>query len=218
MNSGHDLGGMMGFGPIDTSHQEINFHEKWEERVFALTLAMGATGNWNIDKSRHARENMHPGLYTTLSYYQIWLKGLEKLLLAAQLATAKEIADGYQHASAKPDVKVLKNNKVLDMLMAGSSYEREPLASNRYANGDTVKTRNMHPKTHTRIPRYARGKVGVIERVHGCHVFPDSNSKGQGENPQWLYRVKFTAREIWGDEHPANDLIFVDLWEPYLER
>lgn len=218
MNSGHDLGGMMGFGPIDTSHQNINFHEKWEERVFALTLAAGATGAWNIDISRHARESMHPGLYTTLSYYQIWLAGLEKLLLNAQLISETELAEGKQHTPAKPVANVLKSDKVMEVMMAGSSYVREPAASNKFKVGDLVSTRNMHPEGHTRIPRYARGKTGIIERVHGCHVFPDSNARRDGENPQWLYKVQFTAREIWGDDHSPNDKIFVDLWEPYLEQ
>jgi nitrile hydratase beta subunit len=218
MNSGHDFGGMMGFGPVDTKHQNINFHEKWEERIFALTLAMGGTGSWNIDTSRHARENMHPGLYTTLSYYQIWLAGLEKLLLSAGLISASELAEGHQHSPAKPVASILNNDKVMDVLLAGSSYEREPLAPNKFNTGNTVSTRNMHPAGHTRIPRYARGKTGIIERVHGCHVFPDSNAHGDSENQQWLYKVRFTAREIWGEDHSPNDTIFVDLWEPYFAQ
>lgn len=218
MNSGHDLGGLMGFGPVDTRHQDVNFHEKWEERVFALTLAAGATGAWNIDISRHARENMHPGIYTTLSYYQIWLTGLEKLLLNAQLISEIELTDGKQHSPAKPVTNVLKKAKVMDAMMAGSPYERKPAAPNKFKAGDMVSTRNMHPDSHTRIPRYARGKTGIIERVHGFHVFPDSNARGDGENPQWLYKVCFTAREIWGEDHSPNDKIFVDLWEPYFAQ
>jgi len=101
--------------------------------------------------------------------------------------------------------------------MAGSPYDRVSEAEQQFAVGDEVKAKNMHPQTHTRIPRYVRGKTGVVDKIHGCHVFPDSNAQGLGEDPQWLYRVKFTASEIWGNEHASNDMIFVDLWEPYLE-
>lgn len=102
-------------------------------------------------------------------------------------------------------------------MMAGSPYERTSKLEQRFAVGDAVSAKNIHPQTHTRIPRYVRGKQGVVDKIHGCHVFPDSNSQGLGEDPQWLYRVKFTASEIWGVDHSVKDMIFVDMWEPYLE-
>ncbi len=217
MNSAHDLGGMMGFGPVDTSDQNINFHEEWEARIFALTLAAGATGCWNIDKSRHARESLNPAQYLSSSYYQIWLAGLEKLLLAADLVSSNELADGGRREPPKPVANILKSGDVLNVMMRGSSYERDAVNEPAYKTGDMVLTKNMHPEGHTRIPRYVRNKPGTIERIHGCHVFPDSNAHDNGENPQWLYRVRFSARDIWGEDHPARDSIFVDLWETYLE-
>ena len=64
----------------------------------------------------------------------------------------------------------------------------------------------MHPVGHTRLPRYARGRAGVVERVHGAHVLPDANAHGAGEQPQWLYTVRFAARELWGDDgRPGPD-------------
>ena len=81
-----------------------------------------------------------------------------------------------------------------------------------------IRDRNMHPTTHTRLPRYVRGHVGVIEHVHGCHVFPDTNSTGAGENPQWLYTVRFLGRELWGADSDPTVSVSVDAWEPYLER
>jgi len=148
MNSGHDLGGMMGFGPVQIKHQNTNFHKTWEARIFSLTLAMGATGSWNIDASRHARESMHPGLYTTLSYYQIWLAGLEKLLLDADLVSASELAEGHQHYPAKDNINILKKDQVTDLLMAGSSYERETGTQPLFNPGDSVTTKNIqHPDT-----------------------------------------------------------------------
>lgn len=217
MNSAHDLGGMMGFGPIEHEPADPNFHAEWEERVFALTLAVGATGSWNIDISRHARESLPPAQYLSSSYYRIWLDGLEKLMLDAGLVNEQEIADGKQAIPAKPVKNILTAEKVMPAMMSGSPYDRETQAEQQFAVGDSVSAKNINPKTHTRIPRYVRGKTGEVDKIHGCHVFPDSNSRGLGEDPQWLYRVKFTAREIWGAEHSLKDLIFVDLWEPYLE-
>ena len=218
MNSGHDLGGMMGFGPIEHDPADPNFHAEWEERVFALTLAVGATGSWNIDTSRHARESLPPAQYLSSSYYHIWLDGLEKLMLQTDLVSEQELADGKPVSSAKAVKNVLKADQVMPAMMSGSPYNRQSNKVQQYTVGDVVSTKNLNPKTHTRIPRYARGKTGVIDKIQGCHVFPDSNSQGMGEDPQWLYRVKFTASEIWGTEHSSKDLIYIDLWEPYLEQ
>jgi nitrile hydratase len=217
MNSAHDLGGMMGFGPVEVDQDAPNFHAEWEARIFALTLAMGATGSWNIDTSRHARESLPPVQYLASSYYEIWFAGLQKLLLGADLVNQKELEHGMVELPAKPVKKVLKSTEVLDVMMAGSPYERPMQEHARFKVGDKIFTRNNHPKHHTRIPRYARGRPGIIEHVHGVHVFPDSNAHGNGENPQWLYKVRFSARDIWGNKHPSHDQIFVDLWESYLD-
>jgi nitrile hydratase len=227
MNSAHDLGGMMGFGPIAPELDgpgspafgslAANFHEHWETRIFALTLAMGAAGKWNIDISRHARESLPPAQYLSSSYYQIWFAGLEKLLLSADLVSREELDQGKSLVPAKPVKGVLRSDQVMDVMMAGSPYMRPPGTEARFKAGDRIMSKNLHPEHHTRIPRYARGKPGIIQQVHGVHVFADSNAHGKGEDPQWLYKVKFSARDIWGVDHPSNDLIFVDLWEPYLD-
>ncbi|HKZ07234.1 MAG TPA: SH3-like domain-containing protein, partial [Methylomirabilota bacterium] len=95
--------------------------------------------------------------------------------------------------------------------------ERPATRPPRFAVGDAVITRNIHPPGHTRLPRYARGKHGVIHRQHGTHVFPDSNAHGGGEQPQPLYSVRFDARELWGLSAEPNQHVYIDLWEPYLE-
>ncbi|MGH8965360.1 MAG: SH3-like domain-containing protein, partial [Actinomycetes bacterium] len=87
----------------------------------------------------------------------------------------------------------------------------------RFAVGDRVRTRNIHPTGHTRLPRYARAKHGVVERVHGAHVFPDTNAHGAGECPGWLYGVRFTGRELWGEDADERLTVVVDAWEAYLE-
>ena len=70
---------------------------------------------------------------------------------------------------------------------------------------------------HTRLPGYARGKLGRIERVHGAHVFADANARGLGEQPQWLYSVAFDGTELWGAGAAPGLVVAIDAWEPYLE-
>ena len=94
MNSVHDMGGMQGFGPVRPEADEPVFHAVWEKRALALTLAMGATGQWNIDLSRSARESLPPALYLGSSYYQIWLTALENLMRERGLASADELQSG----------------------------------------------------------------------------------------------------------------------------
>jgi nitrile hydratase subunit beta len=217
MNGAQDLGGMMGFGPVEPEPNEPVFHADWERRAFALTIAMGEAGLWNIDQSRHARESLHPARYLASTYYQIWLEGLVRLLAEAQLVTREEIETGRQVARPAPVKRVLVAGDVAKVMAAGGPSAREPRAPARFRVGQTVRARNMHPFGHTRLPRYLRGRQGEVVRLHGAHVFPDSHAHGLGEDPQWLYTVRFAARELWGEEPNAADTVHADLWEPYLE-
>ena len=217
MNGAADLGGMMGFGPVVGEPEDEYFHADWERRALAITLAVGAVGAWSIDASRHAREGLPPAEYLSSTYYEIWIKALERLLLDAGLVEADELA---QRRSLRPGVPVnrtLSTTAVPAVLAAGTRYDRPVDVPARFAVGDRVRSRNMHPTGHTRLPRYARGKVGIIERVHGAHVLPDTNAHGAGEHPQWLYAVLFEARELWGDTAEAGLTITIDAWESYLE-
>lgn len=216
MNGAQDLGGMHGFGPIEDTADEVPFHAEWERRAFALTLAMGAAGRWNIDMSRAARESLPPAQYLSSSYYQIWLAGLEKLLVEAGLVTADELASGTPK-SAAAEVGVLRADNVAAVLAKGGPTAREIAAPPAFAPGDKVRARNMHPVGHTRIPRYVRSARGVVERHHGAHVFPDANAAGNGEAPQHCYSVRFAATELWGADADPRHSVNVDLWESYLE-
>src|SRR5215208_4098171 len=217
MNGAQDLGGMMGFGRIDREADEPWFHADWERRALGLTLAMGATGQWTIDMSRAARESLHPADYLSSSYYEIWTKGLEKLVLRQGLVTQDELAAGHALGPPKPVARVLKAEAVPAALAKASPCDRPAQTPARFAAGDRVMTKVMHPAGHTRLPRYARGKRGFVERVHGAHVFPDSSAAGQGENPQWLYTVRFSGPELWGEEADPNLVVSIDAWESYLE-
>jgi nitrile hydratase len=217
MNGVHDMGGMHGFGPVEAEANEPVFHADWERRAFALTLAMAAPGAWNIDMSRFARESIPPAEYLSKSYYEIWLAGLERLMAERKLVSADEIDTGRPVGPAKPVTRVLRPDDVAKVLYRGGPTERPSSKPAQFAAGARARARNINPPTHTRLPRYVRGHAGVIERVHGCHVFPDSNALGRGENPQWLYTVVFDARTLWGDAADPTIRVSVDAWEPYLE-
>lgn len=219
MNGGQDLGGMMGFGPVQPEPEPKDggeqFHEPWERSAFAVTLAAGGLGLWNIDQSRQMRESLHPAEYLRASYYEIWVKGLERLLLERGLVTAEELASGRGRVPPVA-VKPLQAAQVWPSLSRGTPYSRPAEAPARFTVGDRVRTRNEHPAGHTRLPRYVRDKVGVIERCHGVFVFADSNAAGSGEAPQWLYAVRFNGRDLWGDGGDPLLSVSVDAWESYL--
>ena len=215
MNGIHDMGGMQGFGPVEAEPNEPVFHGDWEGRVLALNRAMGHSRLWNIDMSRAAIEVLPPDVYLTRSYYAKWLLRLEQLLLERALVDADEMAAGHALRPGKPLRKLAAAD--VGAALTRGSYGREPSAPARFKAGDRVRTRNINPATHTRLPRYARGRVGTIECVRGCHVFPDSVAIGKGENPQWLYTLRFEGRELWGESCDPNLKVSIEAFEPYLE-
>ena len=216
MNGVHDMGGMQGYGPVQPEAHEPRFHHEWERRAFGLTLGMGALGLWNLDQSRFARESLPPARYLASSYYRIWCEGLSRLMIERGLVTDEELADGKLRKAALAATRTLKAERVAAVLARGGSTQRPPSAQARFAIGATVRTLNINPATHTRLPRYCRGKPGTIVKIHGAHVFPDTNSRGAGEQPQWLYAVRFEASDLWGPDMTAS-VVHVDCWEPHLE-
>ena len=217
MNGAQDLGGMHGFGRVEPEPNEPVFHAEWERRAFALTLAMAMPGGWNIDMSRFARENRPPAEYLAMSYYQVWFAALETMLKERGLVADDEIDAGRSLHPPKPVARTLSPADVAQVLYRGAPTERETRSAAKFKAGDRVRTKTINPVTHTRLPRYVRGHAGTIERAIGCHVFPDSNARGAGENPQWLYTVRFDGRELWGGDADPTLTVSVDAWEPYLE-
>ncbi len=216
MNGAQDLGGQMGFGPVVPERDEPIFHAEWEKRALALTLCAGAMGHWSIDESRHARESLHPVDYLSSSYYEIWIKGLERLLLRHGFVTAEELKAGQALTPPATPKRVLKADAVPAVLAKGGPTSRDKAGAPRFRPGDLVRTIVAHPSGHTRLPRYARGKTGRIALLHGAHVFPDTNAHGAGENPDWLYTVEFTATELWGRGADPDASMSIDAWESYL--
>ena len=218
MDGAHDMGGVPWSGPVKPEPDEPPFHAEWERRAFAITLAMAMPGGWNIDMSRFAREDRPPEEYLSESYYQIWLAGLERLMLERGLIARDEIEAGKPLHPARPVARKLHPNGVAAMLHRGGPTERKATTAALFTAGDRVRAKIIHPPTHTRLPHYVRGHVGIVERVLGFHVFPDSNATGAGENPQWLYTVTFDGPELWGEASDPELKVSVDAWEPYLER
>ena len=215
MNGPHDMGGFTRFGAVNPEVNEPVFHAEWERRAFALSVAMGLTGEWNIDTSRHARESIDPLPYWSSSYYEVWTLGLIRLLAEAGLATAEEIAAGRSLGRTKPVPRVPKPEDIPAILAKGGPAARPSNSAQGFHIGDKVRGRNITSAGHIRLPRYARGRIGEIVLVHGTHVWPDSSAHGKGDDPQWLYTVRFSAKELWGKD--TRDSVCIDLWEPYLE-
>lgn len=216
MNGVHDMGGMHGFGKVEPEPNEPPFHADWEERVLAMQRAMRFTDAWNIDMSRDALERIPPKLYLASSYYERWILGMQRSALEKGLIDADEIAAGHALRPGKPVVRVMTKNDIGAIARRGSFSRPAPQPA-RFKAGDRVRTKNINPPTHTRLPRYARNREGVIEAVRGCHVFPDSVTTGGGENPQWLYTVVFNGRQLWGAGADPTLRVSVEAFEPYLE-
>jgi nitrile hydratase beta subunit len=217
VNGVHDMGGMDGFGKVEPEPNEPMFHTEWEARVLAMVRAMGAAGAFNIDASRFYREALPPHVYLASSYYKKWLLGLEDLLIDRGYIAAAEIVAGH----AMEPAKALKHGKFtlndVERVLVRGKFGRAARAPAKFKPGDRVRAKNIHPATHTRLPRYARGHVGVVERDLGCQVFPDSAATASGENPQWLYTVVFDGVELWGPDGDPTVKISIDAFEPYLE-
>jgi nitrile hydratase len=217
MNGVHDMGGMAGLGELDPEPETALFHAPWEARVLGLTLAAAAWGRWTLDQSRRCREMIPGPHYLGITYYERWFTALAALLADVGLVSGTELRTGRPDAGTEPAKPPLRADQVGQVLARGASTSRASDAAPRFALGESVRARNLHPPGHTRLPRYVRGRLGQISHLHGAHVLPDANAHGKGEQPQALYQVRFAARELWGPHAHPRDGIYLDLWEDYLE-
>jgi nitrile hydratase subunit beta len=216
MNGVHDLGGMQTMGKVPVEKNEPVFHERWQGRIYALNRAAAAGGNWNLDASRYEIELIPPAEYLRMSYYERWYARLVELLIKRQMVTRAEVESGGPAAGSPKRKPIMQGGAI--SVMAPANPERPAVAlAARFAVGQRVRARNINPAHHTRLPRYARGKQGVIVRHHGIFIFPDTNAHFTGENPQHVYSVRFAATELWGSDASARDCVHMDLWDDYLE-
>jgi nitrile hydratase len=209
-----DLGGRWVEGAIAPEPEGQLWNADWERRVLALTLALGATGAWNLDMSRAARETLPD--YDQRSYYERWAGALFELLAERELVCADEVEAGRALRPVRPVANKLRVEDVPNVLARGAPTERPAATEPKFTVGQQVRARADSVPHHTRLPGYARGKIGRIERVKGVHVFAETHASGHGEQPQWLYTVVFRASELWSDADPQLT-VSIDAWEPYLE-
>lgn len=217
MNGIHDMGGMQDMGPIQEEKNEPVFHAEWESRVFAMFLAAGAWRRWNLDAFRHTREVLPPADYLEASYYEQWFSGLQDLLVRRGLITGDELLSGKPAAGTVKAVPPLTAEKIPGTLPNRIRAHRDLPVAPSFKVGAHVRARNINPVGHTRLPRYARGKAGTVDRDHGVFVFPDTNAHFLGEKPQHVYSVRFSARELWGAQAREKDCVYLDMWDDYLE-
>jgi len=215
MDGIHDMGGMDGFGKVEVEQNEPPFHEKWEGRVMAMQRAMGYAGAWHIDHARYAQERIRPDIYLDATYYQKWALAMETNVVERGLAGADELKAGHALRPGKALPRKFAPSMVANLTRG--SFFRQQQAPARFKVGDRVRTKNIHPATHTRLPRYARDKVGIIERNNGCQMYPDSVASNLGDNPQWLYTVVFDGPDLWGADSDPTLKVSIEAFEPYLE-
>ncbi|MET1026176.1 MAG: nitrile hydratase subunit beta [Dongiaceae bacterium] len=217
MDGMHDLGGMDGFGPVLPEPNEPVFHASWEASIFGLSQAMTAPGNFSVDMFRYLGELPTPVEYLTWSYYERWYFIAAMALLRAGMVTPAELREGRAAPGTKRREDAMAEADVPAAIAESGKCARPVATAPLFALGQQVRTRNLHPTGHTRLPRYARGKIGTVHRLCGGYVFPDTNASGLGENPQHLYTIAIPARELWGPDAAAKDKVYFDFWESYLE-
>lgn len=219
MNGIHDMGGMHGMGPIKAEKDEPVFHERWEGRTYALNRAIGAWRKWNIDTGRHWIEQIPAADYLRMSYYEKWFVRLVDLTVKTGLVSRSEAESGRPDPGSAKLTPPLKAERVLEVaLNRNIPSSHDPKIPPHFKVGQHVRARNINPTGHTRLPRYARGKSGRIDRDHGVHIFPDTSAHGLGEKRQHLYSVRFAAPELWGAQASPHDFVYLDLWDDHLEH
>jgi len=222
MNGVHDLGGMQGFGPVAREPNEPVFHADWEKRVLAMNVAAMTQRLYNVDEFRHGIERMGAAHYLASGYYEHWFAAVETLLIEKGVVKRIELDVRTAALGANPAAHPRRDDpalsaRLLHAVRAGSAAKSEAAPAPRFRAGDRVLTRNTHPAGHTRLPRYARGRHGAIERFHGVYTLPDAHAHGRGRQPQPLYSVRFEGRELWGESAEPGAWVYLDLWEGYLE-
>ena len=219
MDGVHDLGGKQGYGPIDVSEPVEPFHAEWEARAWALSKSFGGGApDITIDWWRHVRETTIPTDYMTRPYLDSWLETDMTTLVDSKICTIQELATGK---SATPAVENATPISTADALAANrasaTKYDRPIDTKPKFLVGTNVVAQRNASSGHTRLPGYVRGRIGQIHAHHGAHLFPDASAKGV-EEAQHLYTVAFEASELWPEASDSKDIVFLDLWESYLEQ
>jgi nitrile hydratase len=216
MNGIHDMGGMHGLGSILVEKNEPVFHARWESRVIAMRRAVAASGKVTLGL-RQAIESIPAADYLRMSYYERWFTALIEQLVASGLVTRVEIETGKVAKGSVKSTPALHPADAASLSFRVSVAILKTEVVSRFKPGQRVRARNINPIGHTRLPRYARGRAGVIEQDRGVQAFPDTSLAVPVANAQHVYSVRFTARELWGEQASPRDAVYLDLWDDYLE-
>jgi len=218
MNGVHDVGGLQDMGPVQHEKEEPVFHAPWEGRIYGIDRALRFIGKWNLDAWRHQIELLPPADYFRMTYYERWLQVNEQLAVKHGLVSPKELETGLPDQDSAKATPALTAAIAAKRLGRGIPSSHDPAIPPRFQVGQRVRARNMNPTGHTRLPRYARAKQGIITHDHGVYLFPDTNAHFQGEKRQHVYSVRFAARELWGPTASPRDSVHLDMWDDYLEH
>jgi nitrile hydratase beta subunit len=218
MNGVHDVGGLQDMGAVQREKEEPVFHAPWEGRIYGIDRSLRFIGKWNLDAWRHQIELLPPADYFRLTYYERWLRVNEQLVVKHGLVTPTELATGAPDPGSAKATPALTAAVAAQRSGRGIPSSHDPMVLPHFQVGQHVHARNMNPTRHTRLPRYARGKLGAVTRDHGVYTFPDTNAHYQGEKLQHVYSVRFTARELWGEHASPKDYVHLDMWDDYLEH
>ena len=215
MDGAHDLGGKQGFGPIEVESDFVPFHEAWEGRGWAI-IRSTFRADWTIDWWRHVRELIDPIDYLSRPYFDSWIQLLTAALIDSGALTLEEAVSG-KAASAAADSEPMPPEAIMEIAATAARFDRPIDTEPAFKPGDAVRTRSLGAAGHCRLPAYAQGRQGLIHAYHGAHVFADDSAKGD-KHPDHIYSVVFEAGALWPEAEGRRDRVFLDLWEPYLER
>jgi nitrile hydratase len=210
------MGGMQGLGTIQVEKNEPVFHAPWEARVIAMRRAVGATGKLR-GNFRAAIESIPAADYLRMSYYEKWFTAMIEQLIASGLVTRAEVESGKPAKGSVRATDAVKASEAATLSFRVAPAMLKVAVTPLFHVGQRVRARNIHPVSHTRLPRYVRGRAGMIEKDRGVQAFPDTAAVGLGDKPQHVYSVRFAARELWGEQASPRDAVYIDLWDDYLE-
>lgn len=210
------MGGMQGFGHVQPLTDAPPFEEAWEGRAFALGLLAIRAAGANLHAFRHALERVPPAEYLS-EYYNRWAVAAGLLLADSGVVSPEQVAARAARLSGRdvPEPEPPEPHKP-EMASGGPGNLRSLDTPPAFAVGDRVRTADLHPAGHTRLPRYVRRRTGTVTAIQPSAVFPDTAAHFRGENPQHCYAVEFDSRELWGPDAESFRLS-IDLFEPYLE-
>jgi len=211
MNGIHDMGGMHGMGPIQYEKNEPVYHAEWESRVDAMyhTLREKVPGGIRL-----GIEQLLALDYLRMSYYEKWYESLVRRLLTTKAATRAEIDSGRSIQPKNAPTRAYSASEAVALATRFQSARQNSALEPRFQVGQRVRARNVNPVGHTRLPRYARGRLGIVEQLRGVFPIPDD---GAGQKPQNLYSIRFSAQELWGEQAVPQDAVYIDMWDDYLE-